>query len=296
VRQGNENSEVNIYRYCTEATFDAYLLQTLEKKQNFISQIMTNKSPVRACEDIDEQALSYAEIKALCAGNPLIKEKMNLDIEVSKLQFLKSDYQKQYFSLQDSINQGFPKMINATIENIERTKSDLEKIKTHKCLDEGIAAMVINSQNYTNRTEAGEAIIEICRNIKSQDVVKIGSYRGFDLSVYFNSDTKEFTCIIKGTMTYLSGLSDDPSGNITRINNVIEKIPEQLEQLEERLQTTQEQLKNAKLELAKPFRFETDLAKKSARLVELDSLLNMDKEPENEADHAQEEAKMGMKL
>ena len=297
IRQGNTNPEVDIYRYCTESTFDAYLLQTLEKKQNFISQIMTSKSPVRACEDVDEQALSYAEIKALCAGDPTIKEKMDLDIEVSRLLLLKSDYQNQYYKLQDSINKFFPAMINSTMQNIEETKNDLEKLKSHPSPGEGIAPMLINDKAYTNRNEAGEAVIELCKKINHENTdIKLGNYRGFDLSVSYNPDSKKFTCLIKGSMTYSTELFNDPSGNITRINNAIEKVPEQLNQLEEKLQTLQSQLENAKTELAKPFVYEADLAKKSARLTELDTLLNMDKEPETEANPVLEEPKLGMKL
>ena len=276
VRQGNQNEEVDIYRYVTESTFDAYLFQVVEKKQEFISQIMTSKSPVRSCDDVDEEALSYAEIKALCAGNPAIKEKMNLDIEVSKLKLLKADYHSQHYRLQDDILQHFPKRIEAAKGHIEGFKADIERleINTHHT-EEGISPMVVDNKTYTDRGEAGQALIDTCKAITTTDAVKIGSYRGFDLHISFSKATSEFSCSMKGSMTHSTTLSNDPSGCISRINNTLDRIPERLHSSENQLQTLHEQLENAKTELAKPFAFEDDLALKSARLAEIDASLDM---------------------
>jgi len=290
VRQGNQNEEVNIYRYVTESTFDAYLFQTVEKKQEWISQIMTSKSPVRSCDDVDEEALSYAEIKALCAGNPAIKEKMNLDVEVSKLKLLKSDYQSQHYRLQDDLLQNFPKRIEAAKGHIEGFKADIARLETntHRT-EEGISPMVVallpdltayrrdgRGKTYTDRVEAGQALIDACKAIRTSEALKIGIYRGFDLYLSFNKVTSEFTCSMKGSMTHTATLSNDPSGCISRINNAFDKIPERLRSSENQLQTLHEQVENAKAELAKPFAFEDELAEKSARLAELDASLDMD--------------------
>ena len=280
VRQGNQNEEVDIFRYVTESTFDAYLFQTVEKKQEFISQIMTSKSPVRSCDDVDEESLSYAEIKALCAGNPTIKEKMNLDIEVSKLKLLKADYQSQHYRLQDNLLQNFPKRIEASKGHIKGFKADMERLETntHRT-EEGISPMVVGGKTYTDRGEAGAALIEACKRIKSADAVNIGSYRGFDMSISFNKIASEFTCSMKGSMTHTATLSNDASGCISRINNAFDKIPERLKSSEVQLQTLHEQAENAKTELAKPFAFEAELAEKSSRLAELNATLDMDDRP-----------------
>ena len=277
VRQGNQNPEVHIFRYVTEGTFDSYLFQTLEKKQEFISQIMTSKSPVRSCDDVDEEALSYAEIKALCAGNPLIAEKMNLDIEVAKLKLLKGAYQSQQYRLQDNLLTNFPKQIEASKGYIEGFKRDMERLEvnTHKG-EEGISPMTIGGKTYTDRSEAGAALLEACKSIKSTEPVKIGSYRGFDMLISFSSLSKEFTVDMKGSMTHTAFLGDDGAGNITRINNAFDRIPQRLQSVEAQLQTYYEQTENAKAELEKPFALEQELADKSARLAELDAKLNMD--------------------
>jgi len=281
VRQGNMNPEVDIFRYCTEGTFDAYLFQTIEKKQSFISQIMTSKSPVRACDDVDEQELSYAEIKALCAGNPHIKEKMNLDIDVAKLKLLKSEHKSQQYRLQDDLLKNFPRRIEKAKEYIEGFKADMERLETntHRT-EEGISPMAIGDEIYTDRGEAGKALLEACRQVTTTVPVKIGTYRGFDLLISFDSFTREFGCSMKGSMTHTAVLGYDSFGNITRINNAFEKIPQRLLSSEAQLQTLFEQMESAKSELAKPFAFESELAEKTMRLTELDAMLNMDEQPE----------------
>lgn len=283
VRRGNDNAEVDIFRYCTEATFDSYLFQTVEKKQQFISQIMTSKSPVRSCDDVDEDSLSYAEIKALCAGNPLIKEKMQLDIEVAKLKLLKSAHQSQQYRLQDALLTDFPKRIEASKAHIENFKADISRLETntHKG-EEGISPMTIGDKTYTDRGQAGAALLEACKSIKSTEPTKIGSYRGFDMVISFDSFNKEFKTDMKGSMTHSAVLGDDSFGNITRINNAFEKIPQRLEAVEGQLQTLYEQVENAKTELDKPFSLEQEFTDKSARLAELDAQLNMDEQGDTE--------------
>ena len=281
IRQGNQNDAVDIYRYCTQATFDSYLFQTVEKKQQFISQIMTSKSPVRSCDDVDEDVLSYAEIKALCAGNPHIKEKMQLDVEVAKLKLLKADYQSQQYRLQDDILVNFPKRIEGAKGYIAGFNADIARLETntHKS-EEGISPMTIGRKIYTSRSEAGAALMEACKSVKSTKQAKIGSYRGFDMIISFDSFNKEFNVAMKGDMTHTAVLGDDASGNVTRINNAFDKIPQRLQSSKAQLQTLYEQMENAKAELDKPFTFETEFAEKSARLAELDAMLNMDEAPE----------------
>lgn len=293
VRQGNQNPEVNICRYVTESTFDAYLFQTVEKKQQFISQIMTSKSPVRACDDVDEEALSYAEIKALCAGNPAIREKMDLDIEVARLKLLKSDHQSQHYRLQDDLLQNFPKRITETQGFIASFKADMERLETHTHRsEESISPMEIKGEVFTDRGKAGAALLEACKGISTTQPVKIGSYRGFDMLMSFDSINKEFKVDMKGSMTYGAVLGNDSYGNITRINNAFDKIPQRLQSVEAQLQTLYAQVENAKAELERPFAQEAQLAEKSARLSELDAMLNMDEHghseetPERDADTA----------
>jgi DNA methylase len=277
VRQGNTNPEVNIFRYVTEGTFDSYLFQTVEKKQEFISQIMTSKSPVRSCDDVDGDALSYAEIKALCAGNPHIKEKMNLDIDVAKLRLLKSEHQSNQYRLQDDLLRHFPQRIEKAKADIAGLHSDISRleINTHTS-EEGISPMTVGDTVYTDRGKAGAAILEACKSIDTTSGVKIGSYRGFDMLVSFDIMNKEFVCSVKGSMTHTTTLGNDSFGNITRINNAFEKITQRLQSAEVYLQTLGEQMENAKTELDKPFAFESELAEKSERLAELDSILNME--------------------
>ena len=281
VRQGNQNAEVDIYRYCTQATFDSYLFQTIEKKQNFISQIMTSKSPVRSCDDVDEDSLSYAEIKALCAGNPAIKEKMQLDIEVAKLKLLKADHQSQQYRLQDNLLTHFPKRIEESKGFIAGFQADISRLETHTHKsEEGISPMIIGDKTYTDRGEAGAALLTACKGITSTTPTKIGSYRGFDMLISFDSLNKQFNMAMKGAMTHTAYLGDDAFGNITRINNAFDKIPQRLQSVEAQLQTLYDQTENAKTELDKPFVFEAEFAEKSARLAELDTMLNMDEQSE----------------
>jgi len=258
----------------------------LEKKQQFISQIMTSKSPVRSCEDVDEDTLSYAEIKALCAGNPLIAEKMNLDIDVSRLKLLKADYQSQQYRLQDDILTNFPKQIESAKNSIDGFHRDMERLEvnTHKG-EEGISPMTIGDKTYTDRSEAGAALIEACKSVTTTTPVNIGNYRGFDMLVSFNTLDKSFNIDMKGSMTHSATLGDDGPGNITRINNAFDKIPQRLQSVEARLQMLGNQVKNAKTELAKPFALEQELADKTARLTELDTQLSLDSPPAMQAVH-----------
>ena len=283
VRQGNQNAEVDIFRYTTASTFDSYLFQTVQKKQEFISQITTSKSPVRSCDDVDEDALSYAEIKALCAGNPHIKEKMQLDIEVSKLKLLKGAHQSQQYRLQDDLLTNYPKRLETTKAGIEGFREDITRLETHTHkFEEGISPMTIGGKTYTDRGQAGAALLETCKNMKSTEAARIGSYRGFDMMLSFDSFNKEFHLAMKGAMTHTAVLGDDSSGNITRINNAFDKIPQRLVSAEAQLQTLHEQMENAKSELERPFQLEQELSDKSARLAELDVMLNMDEHTEEE--------------
>ena len=238
---------------------------------------MTSKSPVRTCEDMDEQALSYAEIKALCAGNPLIAEKMGLDVEVAKLKMLKANHQSQIYRLEDNIRLNFPKQIEGTKATIEGYKSDAERLATNtvKAL-EGISPMTIGANSFSERKDAGAALIDACRTIKGIGPDKVGSYRGFEISISFDTNTKEYRCHLKGAMTHTTALGSDPVGNITRIDNVLERIPALHKDAESKLETLCSQMENAKAELSKPFPQEAVLAEKSARLVELDALLSLD--------------------
>jgi len=281
LRQGNTNPEVDIFRYVTENTFDAYLFQTVEKKQNFISQIMTSKSPVRSCDDIDDDSLSYAEIKALATGNPLIIEKSQLDSDVGRLKMLKADHQSQQYRLQDDILQHLPLRIEAVKSHISGFKADMEWLEnnTHKT-EESISPMTIGDRTYTDRSEAGAALLEACKGIKTTEPTKIGSYRGFDMLIFFESFNKEFHVDMKGSMTHTAVLGDDSGGNITRINNAFDRIPQRLASSEAQLETLYQQQENARAELGKPFEREQELTEKSARLAELDSMLNIDEKPE----------------
>jgi hypothetical protein len=283
VRQGNQNPEVDIFRYCTESTFDSFLFQTVEKKQEFISQIMTSRSPVRSCDDVDEDVLSYAEIKALCAGNPLIREKMNLDIDVTRLRLLKGSYQSQQYRLQDDLLTHLPLQMKAATSFIRDFKQDMERLETntHKG-EEGISPMTVGAKTYTDRGGAGAALLEACKSVTTTEPIKIGSYRGFDMLLSFDSMEKVFTIAMKGAMTHTAVLGDDSSGNITRINNAFEKIPQRLMSVEVQLQTLNDQMENARMELEKPFAFEAELAEKSARLAALDAMLNMDDSPDEQ--------------
>ena len=284
-RQGNQNPEVDIFRYVTDATFDSYLFQTVQKKQEFISQIMTSKSPVRTCDDMDEQALSYAEIKALCAGNPLIAEKMGLDVEVAKLKMLKAHHQSQLYHLEDKLRLHFPKQIEGTKANIEGYKADIERLEINTVhVAEGTSPMTIGNNSFIERKDSGAALIEACRSIEGIGAGKVGSYRGFEMSVSFDTFNKKYKCHLKGAITHTVSLGSDPAGNIIRIDNAFEKLPTFLNNAEEKLETLYSQIENAKVELIKPFPKEVDLSEKSARLTELDSLLSLDGKDETTSD------------
>lgn len=281
IRQGNTNTEVKVLQYVTEGTFDSYLYQTLENKQRFISQIMTAKSPVRSCEDMDEAVLSYAEIKALCAGNPLIKEKMDLDIQVGNLQTLKASYKSEHYRLEDKMLTFYPREIHNCEEFIAGCKKDLE-LSESSSRDE-FTGITVCGTHYTEKKEGGIAIIDACKRMSKSDQITIGTYRGFDLELSFNSFTQEFVATLKGSAVHVAFLSNDPFGNLTRLDNAIAHIPERLQAAGERLTDLKEQQKAAEVELQKPFPKEEELRVKSARLAELNVELDMNaKQPQND--------------
>lgn len=275
-RQGNQNSLVHVYRYVTEGTFDAYLWQTVENKQKFISQIMTSKSPVRSCDDVDETALSFAEIKALCAGDPRIKERMDLDVEVSKLKLMKADHQSKQYRLEDQLLKYFPEEIEKHKGFIQGFKADLETLAAHPHPEDGFAGMEIRGDVLTDKENAGAALLDACKEVKGSEPVQIGSYRGFTMSVEFSAWKQEYTLLLKGQMTHRASLGTDPRGNLTRIDNALSQMPQRLEATKAQLDNLYQQQAAAKEEVGKPFSYEDDLRVKSARLVELDTLLNLD--------------------
>ena len=275
-RQGNQNPLVHVYRYVTEGTFDAYLWQTVENKQKFISQIMTSKSPVRSCDDVDETALSFAEIKALCAGDPRIKERMDLDVEVAKLKLMKADHQSKQYRLEDQLLKYFPQEIETNKGYIQGFEVDLETLVAHPHPADGFAGMEIRGDVLTDKENAGAALLDACKEVKTSDPVQIGSYRGFIMSVEFEAWKQEYTLLLKGQMTHRATLGTDPRGNLTRIDNALAQMPQRLEAVKNQLENLYQQQAAAKEEVGKPFPFEDDLRIKSARLVELDTLLNID--------------------
>ena len=285
IRQGNMNKEVKVFNYVTEGTFDSYLYQTLENKQRFISQIMTSKSPVRSCEDVDEQALSYAEIKALCAGNPLIKEKMDLDVQVAKLKVLKADHQSQKFRLQDKLLTKFPADIQETNAHIAGLKADAQLAAAHPQGKEEFCGMVIKGVTYDEKKTAGEQLVLACSELPNAEEKVIGSYRGFELSLRFDTYRSEYQAILKGQRKYTVPLGTDPLGNITRLDNSLNNFPERITAAENELDTLHQQQAAAQIEVEKPFPQEEELAEKSARLAELNAQLDVDEkshEPEQE--------------
>ena len=275
-RQGNQNPLVHVYRYVTEGTFDAYLWQTVENKQKFISQIMTSKSPVRSCDDVDETALSFAEIKALCAGDPRIKERMDLDVEVSKLKLMKADHQSKQYRLEDQLLKYFPEEIEKHKGFIKGFESDLEVLAAHPHPEDGFAGMEIRGDLLTDKENAGAALLDACKEVKTSDPVQIGSYRGYAMSVEFSAWKQEYTLLLKGQMTHRASLGTDPRGNLTRIDNALSQMSQRLEATKAQLDNLYQQQAAAKEEVGKPFPYEDDLRVKSARLVELDTLLNLD--------------------
>ena len=290
IRQGNMNKEVKVFNYVTEGTFDSYLFQTLENKQRFISQIMTSKSPVRSCEDVDEQALSYAEIKALCAGNPLIKEKMDLDVQVAKLKVLKADHQSQKFRLQDKLLTKFPADIQETNAYIAGVKADAQLAAAHPQVQEGFCGMTIKGVTYDEKKTAGERLVLACSELPNAEEKVIGSYRGFELSLRFDTFRSEYQAILKGQRRYPVPLGTDPLGNIIRLDNSLNNFPERITSAENELTTLHQQQAAAQIEVEKPFPQEEELAEKSARLAELNAQLDVDeKSHEPEQDEEEQE-------
>ena len=278
VRQGNQNPEVEIFRYVTEGTFDAYLYQLVESKQRFIAQIMTSKAPARAAEDVDETALSYAEIKALATGNPQIIEKCNLDMEVSKLNMLRASHLSQRYALEELVLRKYPAEIKELNERIAGYEQDRAKLMEHPKPAEGIAPMVLNGVTYAERESAGKAIIHACTHMNGAETVPVGSYRGFDMALSYDSKANEFHMTLKGSLSHAVVLGADAGGNVTRIDNVLEKIDERLESARSQLAHTTEQLENARTEMTAPFPKEAELAEKTRRLNELNVLLNLNEQ------------------
>ena len=290
IRQGNMNKEVKVFNYVTEGTFDSYLYQTLENKQRFISQIMTSKSPVRSCEDVDEQALSYAEIKALCAGNPLIKEKMDLDVQVAKLKVLKADHQSQKFRLQDKLLTKFPADIQKANAHIAGLKADAQLAAAHPQGKEEFCGMTIKGVTYDEKKTAGERLVLVCSELPNAEEKVIGSYRGFELSLRFDTYRSEYQALLKGQRKYTVPLGTDPLGNITRLDNSLNNFPERITAAENELTTLHQQQAAAQIEVEKPFPQEEELAEKSARLAELNAQLDVDeKSHEPEQDEEEQE-------
>ena len=290
IRQGNMNKEVKVFNYVTEGTFDSYLFQTLENKQRFISQIMTSKSPVRSCDDVDEQALSYAEIKALCAGNPLIKEKMDLDVQVAKLKVLKADHQSQKFRLQDKLLTKFPADIRETNAYIAGVKADAQLAAAHPQVQEGFCGMTIKGVTYDEKKTAGERLVLACSELPNAEEKVIGSYRGFELSLRFDTFRSEYQAILKGERRYPVALGTDPLGNIIRLDNSLNNFPERINSAENELATLHQQQAAAQIEVEKPFPQEEELAEKSARLAELNAQLDVDeKSHDPEQDEEEQE-------
>ena len=276
IRQGNRNKEVHIYRYVTESTFDAYLWQTVENKQKFISQIMTSKSPVRSCEDIDEAALSYAEIKALCAGDERIREKMDLDVDVARLRLMKANHQSQQYRLEDNILRHFPAQIEENKGFLSGFEADMKTLEAHPHPKDGFAGMEVKGDFLTDKDNAGAAILEAFKDAKGLESVPIGTYRGFSMSLTVENFGKDFILTLKGKMSHRVELGKDARGNLVRIDNALAQMPERHKTVQGRLENVQAQLATAKAELGKPFPQEAELKEKSARLAELNAELNID--------------------
>lgn len=290
LRQGNMNDKVKIFRYVTEGTFDSYSWQLIENKQKFIGQIMTSKSPVRSCEDIDEAALSYAEVKALATGNPYIKEKMDLDIQVSKLKLLKANHTSQRYRLEDNIAKHYPMQITALKERLEGYRADIQTYAAHKPVDKDAFSMKIGNRTYTDKKEAGAALIDMCRSAKQPNMaVTIGEYQGFKMSVSFDSFFSKFTISLKGSLSHEVEIGADPLGNLQRLSNALEGMTGKMADVEQKLSNVEHQLEIAKVEVTKPFAQEQELAEKLERLAELNTLLNMDEKGDNALDMGDDE-------
>ena len=290
LRQGNMNDKVKIFRYMTEGTFDSYSWQLIENKQKFIGQIMTSKSPVRSCEDIDEAALSYAEVKALATGNPYIKEKMDLDIQVSKLKLLKANHTSQRYRLEDNIAKHYPLQITALKERLEGYRADIQTYAAHKFVDKDAFSMKIGNRTYTDKKEAGAALIDMCRSAKQPNMaVTIGEFQGFKMSVSFDSFFSKFTISLKGSLSHEVEIGADPLGNLQRLSNALEGMTGKMADVEQKLSNVEHQLETAKVEVTKPFAQEQELAEKLERLAELNALLNMDEKGDNALDMGDDE-------
>ena len=283
IRQGNENPEVHIYRYVTEETFDAYLYQLVEGKQKFCAQIMTSKTPVRTAEDVDQTALSYAEIKMLATGNPYIKEKMDLDIQVQKLQMIKAGFLSEKYDLEDKIIKYYPEKIAFYTGLIDGLKQDLEVAKKHpKSTDDGFVGMEIQGVLFDDKAKAGQAILDACKAMKSSDAFHLGSYRGFNMDMYFDTVGRQYGIRLRGRLSHDVKLSTDIHGNITRLDNALDGIEKRLERTVADLEDTQKQFNTAKIEVQKPFPQEEELRTKTVRLNELNALLDVDKKDDVE--------------
>ena len=277
LRQGNLNPKVKIFRYVTEGTFDSYSWQLIENKQKFIGQIMTSKSPVRSCEDVDEAALTYAEVKALATGNPYIKEKMDLDIQVSKLKLMKANHTSQKYRLEDNIAKHYPQQIAILKERISGMTADIQTAKTNLPADKEQFFMKVGDKAYTDKKEAGAALVEMCKEMKTVNVpATVGEYAGFKMAVSFDSFNHKFVMNLKGQLSHNLEIGSDPLGNIARINHALESMPKQLSEAQTKLETVERQLETAKVEVTKPFAQEAELAEKLERLSALNALLNMD--------------------
>ena len=277
LRQGNLNPKVKIFRYVTEGTFNSYSWQLIENKQKFIGQIMTSKSPVRSCEDVDEAALTYAEVKALATGNPCIKEKMDLDIQVSKLKLMKANHTSQKYRLEDNIAKHYPQQITILKERISGMQADIQTAKANLPVDKEQFSMKVGDKLYTDKKEAGTALVEMCKEIKTVNApAVIGEYAGFKMAVSFDAFNHKFVMNLKGQLSYNLEVGSDPIGNIARINHARESMPKQLMEAQTKLETVEHQLETAKVEVTKPFAQEAELAEKLERLSALNALLNMD--------------------
>ena len=276
IRQGNRNKQVHIFRYVTEATFDAYLWQTLENKQKFISQIMTSKSPVRSCEDIDETALSYAEIKALCAGDERIKEKMDLDVDVARLKLMKANHQSQQYRLEDNILRHFPEQIEQNKGFIAGFQADMQTLAEHPHPQDGFSGMTVRGDVLTDKENAGAALVDAMKEVKGLEPVPIGSYRGFQMSLTLEDFGKQYVLTLKGKMSHRVELGKDPRGNLIRIDNALAGMETRFARVQEKLDSLYTQMETAKAELGKPFPQEQELKEKSARLAQLNIELNID--------------------
>ena len=289
VRQGNENEEVEIYRYVTEGTFDAYLYQLVENKQKFIAQIMTSKAPVRVADDVDETALSYSEIKALATGNPLIIEKCNLDMEVARLNMLKASHLNQVYALEELVYRKYPEEITRLTERIAGYEQDVALAAAHPKAQEGFCGMEVDGRHYTEKEGAGKAIIDVCTRMTGSDAVLLGQYRGFSMVLAYDGRSNEYRITLKGTLSHTVTLGADVFGNITRLDNALENLAGNLDAERAKLEEARVQLENARTELATPFAREDELAEKTARLKELNILLNMDEKDKTLIDEAPDE-------